>query len=488
MKRVLASFLILMVLLLSLSVPAGADHAAPFPTKVIPLWNADENWDSPGDFTVDRETQVEGEGCVSIELGKNATFIAQVKLPEVDATGMRYLEFDVYVSDLAILEAWLALEGDSIGISSSGQPDHAEKRIHLSKIAMQLFAEGCPRIGWNHIAVPLDQMSDIEGADGKLDLSQVNFLRIFILSWSLASVPEAKDWVLKFDNFVLTNREIAFDSHTPGEWQYDENKHWRYCTECGKKIDEMFHSEHSHPPYAYDREFTCYACKQVCSPLDERGKYANFIQQVKHLRELSEDDFDLEWMKEQYNALMSEWAALAEDERKLLLEGGYEMMLEIVERAIERREEELSILSKHESLIAELTWLKDFLQEADSDWTWENWQRASDITSGAQATIDGMMRIEKELLRKYGYIAILEEAEDRLIIYDPPPQGTDDPVEPDEPETPNEPGTPEQPEPPLTPEQPNETEKQGCSAVLVSGANGCLVALMVAVIALKKRK
>ena len=112
MKRVLASILMTAVLLLSLLVPATAGHVPAQPTKVVPLWNADENWTNPGGFVVDRENQVEGEGCVSIELGKNATFIAQIKLPEVDATGMRYLEFDVYVSDLAILEAWLDLEGD----------------------------------------------------------------------------------------------------------------------------------------------------------------------------------------------------------------------------------------------------------------------------------------------------------------------------------------------------------------------------------------
>ena len=472
MKRVLASILMTVVLLLSLLVPAGADHAVPFPTKVIPLWNADENWDSPGDFTVDRETQVEGEGCVSIELGKNATFIAQIKLPEVDATGMRYLEFDVYVSDLAILEAWLALEGDSIGISSSGQPDRAEKRVHFHEIAKQSFVKGCPRVGWNHVAIPLDQMSDIEGGGGKLDLSQVNFLRIFIINWSLASVPEAKDWVLKFDNFVLTNREVAFDPHTPGEWQYDEDKHWRYCTECDKKIDETFHSEHSHPPYVYDREFTCYACKQVCGPLNERGKYASFIQQIERLYQLSEDDFDLDSMKEQYNALMSEWDALAEDERQLLTVGGYEKMLKIVKKAIEVCEEKLAILNKYESLIAELSWLKDFLQE--SNWTWENWQRAGDIATASREMVDSMKRIEKEVLREYGYLAVLEEAEDRVfIISDPPPTEIDDPTEPQTPQTPAVPVAP---------------TDNGCSAVLVSGAPAMLALIAAAGWMLRKKK
>ena len=443
MKRVLASFLILMVLLLSLSVPAGADHAAPFPTKVIPLWNADENWDSPGDFTVDRETQVEGEGCVSIELGKNATFIAQVKLPEVDATGMRYLEFDVYVSDLAILEAWLALEGDSIGISSSGQPDHAEKRIHLSKIAMQLFAEGCPRIGWNHIAVPLDQMSDIEGADGKLDLSQVNFLRIFILSWSLASVPEAKDWVLKFDNFVLTNREIAFDSHTPGEWQYDENKHWRYCTECGKKIDEYIHSPNCCIKVGVcETKYICYDCGKECGPFEheftvkDTGNRMCYAERATCTR----------------GALYYYSCARCGEPGTETFESG---------KPREHTSEMDCISCDAESHAYHCKNCHEQVGEAVShDFSeWEMVREATEEKSGLKRrSCAGCTYVDEQ---EIAYVA---------------------------PELPNAPESPDEPEPPQTPAQPVEPSDEGCSAVLVSGANGCLVALMVAVIALKKRK
>lgn len=480
MKRVFASILMTVVILLSLLVPAAGEMIEyDYPRNTVSLWNADENWTNPGSYVMDTENQLEGEGCVSINLKKGAS-IASRSFDPVDATGMLALEFDMYISDLAILDCLSNMHdvnGVGVQISSEGDAYKNEKNYTLTKIARSL-KNGCPKVGWNHVIVFLDDMVEHYGP---FDISHINYLR---LSWINEESCDP-NWILKFDNFVLTDREVAPDPHTPGEWQYDENKHWRYCTECDKKIDETFHSEHSHPPYVYDREFTCYACKQVCGPLNERGKYANFIQQVKHLRELSEDDFDLERMKEQYNALISEWGTLAEDEHKLLMAGGYEMMLEIVERAIDVREEELSILSKHESLIAELTWLKDFLQEADSDWTWENWQRACDIASGTRATIDDMTRSETKVLSKYGYIAILEEAEDRLIIYDPPPQGTDDPMKPDEPDEPN---TPDEPESPQTPAQPVEPSDEGCSAVLVSGAKGCLVVLMAAAIALKKRK
>ena len=87
MKRILASVLVIMVLLLSLSVPVGADHAIPFPTKIVPLWNADENW---GDlYTLDTQNQTEGTGCISINLnGVTGTHAPSKKLDPVDATGM----------------------------------------------------------------------------------------------------------------------------------------------------------------------------------------------------------------------------------------------------------------------------------------------------------------------------------------------------------------------------------------------------------------
>ncbi len=419
MKRVLASILMTAVLLLSLLVPAGAGHLISEPNTIVPLWSADENWDTPFGFVVDRENQVEGEGCVSIELGKNATFIAQIKLPEVDATGMRYLEFDVYVSDLAILEAWLDTWGDSVGISSSGQPDRAEKRVHFHEIAKQSFVKGCPRVGWNHVAIPLDQMSDIEGAGGKLDLSQVNFLRIFIISWSLASVPEAKDWVLKFDNFALTDRQVAPDPHTPGEWQYDENKHWRYCTECDKKLDETFHSEYSHPPYVFDEPFTCYACKQECAPLSERGKYAELIGKIEQLSLVCEDtsaqEFDLDAVKAQYDALMTEWNALSADEQSMLKANGYYKLFTNVKKAIADCEEINYILKENESLISDLLWLKDHTLMPDLNIG--NYEQVRDLTRKTRATFNNLKRTVKAVLTDQGYLAILEAAEAALSIH-----------------------------------------------------------------------
>jgi hypothetical protein len=170
-------------------------------------------------------------------------------------------------------------------------------------------------------------------------------------------------------------------------------------------------------------------------------------------------------MKEQYNALMSEWDALAEDERQLLTVGGYEKMLKIVKKAIEVCEEKLAILNKYESLIAELSWLKD----CDLNGTLENWQRAREIVSEARETIDDMARSEKEVLSEYGYLAILEAAEHSLIISYPPPPEIDD-------------QTPQTPSVPVAPSD------DGCSAVLVSGAPAMLALIAAAGWMLRKKK
>ena len=95
MKRMIACMLMTAVLLLSLSVPAGAAGCIveyDYPRNTVLLWNADENWRSPGGYTLDTENQAEGEGCVSINF-KAGTRIASTSFDAVDATGMLALEF-----------------------------------------------------------------------------------------------------------------------------------------------------------------------------------------------------------------------------------------------------------------------------------------------------------------------------------------------------------------------------------------------------------
>ena len=264
MKRTIACMLMTVVLLLSLSVPvAGELIEYDYPRNTVLLWNADENW---GDrYTLDTQNQTEGEGCISINLnGVTGTHAPSKKLDPVDATGMLAFEFDMYISDLAILDHLQNVSSNSIEICSGGKCDEGEKNIPLSDVAKQL-KNGCPKVGWNRVIVFLNKMGKTEGSYGPFDISHINYLRIY---WT-GMTDCGQDWIMKFDNFVLTDREVEpSPSHAPGEWQYDENKHWRYCTECDKKIDEGIHAAHTGKDghVRCEEGFVCYACKQTCEP------------------------------------------------------------------------------------------------------------------------------------------------------------------------------------------------------------------------------
>lgn len=265
MKRVLTFILMTAVLLLSLLVPVGAEHVddrvTDRVTKAVPLWNADETWG--GRYVTDTENQVEGEGCISINLnGVTGTLAPAKKLDPVDATGTCALEFDMYISDLAILGHLQAVTSGSFEICSSGACDQGEKNFSLSALAKKL-KQGCPRVGWNHVVLRFADMNETQGSFGPFTPSNVNYIRLY---WT-GMTDCGQDWILKFDNFVLTDREVEPDPHTPGEWQYDENQHWRSCTGCDKKIDESVHAKNPQEGYACEEEFTCYACKQVCEAL-----------------------------------------------------------------------------------------------------------------------------------------------------------------------------------------------------------------------------
>jgi hypothetical protein len=257
------------VLILSLSVSAGAGMLATQPRETVSLWNADENWRSPGGYTLDTENQAEGEGCVSINF-KAGTRVASTSFDAVDATGMLALEFDMYISDLAILDMLKKTQGN-VEICSGGDAYHGHMECYLKDIATALD-KGCPKTGWNHVIVFLKDMKDRSGEFdvGPFDISHIDYLRIY---W-MDVTDCGEDWILKFDNFVLTDRQAAPNPHTPTEWEYDENKHWRYCTECDKKIDEHAHSPFywtNSPNYSSDSNlcedgFTCYDCGQECGP------------------------------------------------------------------------------------------------------------------------------------------------------------------------------------------------------------------------------
>ena len=240
MKRMIASILMIVILVL-LMVPTVFAKICADPTiDSIPLWNADENWegDTAG-FELDTENQVEGSGCVSVHLRDKATEndkqIAYVYFPAVNATGMTALEFDLYISDTAALDrleqnTWLG----KIDLASVNDENPSEMGFLLSKMIAQMKENGLVA-GWNHVVILLDSMVD---SDDNFDITAINRLRIYWMP--MLDCPE--DWVMKLDNFVLTNRRgSAPGYHNPSEGYFScgADGHSAKCGKCGEYVGNM---------------------------------------------------------------------------------------------------------------------------------------------------------------------------------------------------------------------------------------------------------
>ena len=259
MKRVLASILMTVVLILSLSVPAGADHAVAQPQRVVPLWNADKNWDVPDGFVVDTENQVEGEGCVSITMKAKDDFDVQVTFPAVDATDMLYLEFDVYASAIYAISGLVA--NSYFEISSSGKTCENAVQYKFFEPIYQLIQSCYLSEGWNHLVIPLECIEEIQDGGEPIDFSNVNFLRIRAQDLNVRGDPEY-EFVLKFDHFILTDQPTPPRAHIPSdEIVYSVEGHDTVCSVCNNTIE---FEEHTLPeginPCTFEGKTNCVIC------------------------------------------------------------------------------------------------------------------------------------------------------------------------------------------------------------------------------------
>lgn len=237
MKRVITSILIV-VILVYLMVPAVFAKICEDPNiESIPLWNADENWeDNTMGFELDTQNQVEGSGCVSLQLTASESSrvqLAFVHFPAVDATAWSALEFDLYISDTAAL-SYMEKNGNIGGIElASPVVDNTigESLYRWSQLIPQMRKSGLVE-GWNHVVIPLRSMTD---PSGNFDQSNVCRLRIY---W-LCSFDGDENGTLKLDNFRLTNRRgSAPDYHDPFEGYFScgADGHSTKCGNCGEYL------------------------------------------------------------------------------------------------------------------------------------------------------------------------------------------------------------------------------------------------------------
>ena len=237
MKRVLAMILVIMVLLLSLSVPAGAQTSNEDPPVVEPipepyrksvaLWGADESFG--GQFEIDTQNQVEGLGCASVDLSvPEGKHVAQRSIDPVDATGLDTLEFDIYLSDTNIIRLFVtALRMGDLEIASKKGGKLGALHLDLQRL-FSFIHQSEPEIGWNHVIIPFEKMSVYYG---EIDYSSLNHISMCWVKYE--DVPQ--DTILKFDNFRLTDRQAVAKEQK----EQSENEELKYVMQLAVQHAEL---------------------------------------------------------------------------------------------------------------------------------------------------------------------------------------------------------------------------------------------------------
>jgi len=213
MKKLIS---VLLVVVLTMAMVLSVSAADPKVTKdeetgitSLQLFSCDEKPGGSNGYEVDTENAQEGTGCLSFVAAKGAVHIM---LPDdtIDGTGYDTLEFDLYVSDVALFDLFGG-QGMNSGfeITSSGNCDNQEISWKLAEIKEHHQGEELV-VGWNHIILPLNTAVEREAGgndpsiNGPFDISKINYLRFFMVN-----EPEDHDITVKLDNICLTDRIAA---------------------------------------------------------------------------------------------------------------------------------------------------------------------------------------------------------------------------------------------------------------------------------------
>jgi hypothetical protein len=338
----------------------------------IPLWGANKTWGAG--WETDFDNMLSGSACVTINLnGKTGTTAASKNLETaVDATGMDSVEFDIYLSDLAILDH-LAKCGGSLELTSSGTCDYQEKNYGITNLVNDLKAQNAV-VGWNHVVIAINKMAPTDnGGDpnkadiaGPFDISKINYIRLF---WT-GMENCGKDWVIKIDNFRMTDAQAEAD---------------RLKAEFEAKVLE-----------------------------DNAGLIAN-IEALKSITAVNADNYSS--AKEKMSAASSAFNALSEDAQAILLNKGYKKPINDLKKLVEAYEEELAVLEANKALIDELNALAAYKDVASI--TKDNIETVKAAIAAAQAKVDALDADTKTLLTDKGYVANIAAAQAAVDAYVP---------------------------------------------------------------------
>lgn len=150
-----------------------------------------------GMFELDTTSPAEGAGCWSTA---TAPAIAFQKLETaIDATGCDVIEFDLYISDLAALDAMKNMKNMcALELSSGGVNDEQEIAFTGEQIVEYGMYGQEWKVGWNHVVLRLADATATNGnGNVPFDISNVNFVRFYLLAATTSHT-------IKIDNICLS--------------------------------------------------------------------------------------------------------------------------------------------------------------------------------------------------------------------------------------------------------------------------------------------
>ena len=211
MKKVIAMLLVaVLALTLVLSVSAEGESWVDSDTGIsyLQLLNCDTKPGGRSAYEVDVENAQEGDACLTFNVGSGQ--VNEMILEEaIDGTGYDTLEFELYVSDLALFDKFGAGGMNSgFELTSSGMCDYQEISWKLAEIRDNHAGDELVE-GWNHIILPLntavtrDKGSNHDELTGPFDIANINFMRFFMVN------DDGSGIVVKVDNICLSDRQAV---------------------------------------------------------------------------------------------------------------------------------------------------------------------------------------------------------------------------------------------------------------------------------------
>ena len=166
-----------------------------------------------GAFKVDKENKVAGASSLMMNIGGGQAPSTVFATP-VDGTGYDALEFELYVSDLALFD--VKFGNTQLELTSSGACDQEEIGWNLATIKECIVGE--PQAGWNHVVLYFSEAAT--RGDNPFDITRINFFRFFMVG------PEGGncDMTVGIDNLRLTKAGAERDAKIAAENQAAADK------------------------------------------------------------------------------------------------------------------------------------------------------------------------------------------------------------------------------------------------------------------------